>query len=244
MSSAGEGSEVGLEGVEGFASDVALEAAEDLAFVQAVAGALCGVGLGAWAVAETADGDHVERAVGLSVAAGVEAVAGGAAGACLDGCGAADLGEGGFAAEPLDVLAGGDEELARALGADSKELGGAWRGDAHQLLELAVEVVDLAVELADAAGEARERQLGCLLWFVDSGDVGAQSSAQGGFRSHGAAFPEVAAELLGRGDDQVVELLQRRVPRFQRARSDDLQLPDRFHDPARLFRDRGRGAAG
>src|SRR5436305_2908576 len=125
--------------MEGFAGDVALEAAEDLAFVEAVGGALGGVGLGALAVAEAADGDHVERSVGLSVAAGVEAVAVGAAGACLDRGGAADLGEGCFAVEAVDVLAGGDEELACALGADSEELGGAWGGGAHELLELAVE---------------------------------------------------------------------------------------------------------
>jgi hypothetical protein len=54
---------------------------------------------------------------------------------------------------------------------------------------------------------------------------------------------ELAAKLLGRGDDQVVELLQGCMARFQRAGPDDLQLTDRFHDPARLFWDRGRGPA-
>jgi hypothetical protein len=54
---------------------------------------------------------------------------------------------------------------------------------------------------------------------------------------------EVAAEHLGCGDDQVVELLQRRVARFQGAGPDDLQLADRFHDPACLFGDSGRGLA-
>src|SRR5213592_1856228 len=107
MSSAVEGFEVGSEGVEGFAGDVALEAAEDLAFVESVGAAFGGVGLGALAVAEAADGDHVECSVGLPVAAGVEPVAVGAAGACLDRGGAADLCEGCFATEALDVLAGG-----------------------------------------------------------------------------------------------------------------------------------------
>jgi hypothetical protein len=79
MSSAVEGFEVGAEGVEGLAGDVALEAAEGFAFVEAVGGALGGVGLGPLAVAEAADGDHVECSVGLSVAAGVESVAVGAA---------------------------------------------------------------------------------------------------------------------------------------------------------------------
>src|SRR6266446_2862927 len=114
MSSAVEGLEVGAEGVEGLAGDVAFEAAEDLAFVEAVGGALVGVGLGLLAVPEAADGDHVQCSVGLSVAAWVESVTGGAAGACLDRGGAADLREGRFAAEPVDVLAGGDQQLACA----------------------------------------------------------------------------------------------------------------------------------
>src|SRR6266705_7070240 len=149
MSSAVEGFEVGSECVEGLAGDVALEAAKDLAFVESVGGPFVGVGLRPLAVAQAADGDHVECAVGLSVAAGVESVAVGAAGACLDRGGAADLGEGCFAAESVDVLAGSDEELACALRADSEELGGAWGGGAHELLELAVEVDDLAVEFVD-----------------------------------------------------------------------------------------------
>jgi hypothetical protein len=45
----------------------------------------------------------------LTVSAEVEAVAGSAAGARLDRSRAADLGEGGFTAEPVDVLAGGDQ---------------------------------------------------------------------------------------------------------------------------------------
>ena len=82
---------------------------------------------------------------GLSVAAEVESVAFGKAGACLDRGGAADLREGGFVAEPLDVLSGGDQELACALGADSEQLGRARSCGAHELLELAVEFEDLAV---------------------------------------------------------------------------------------------------
>ena len=81
-------------------------------------------------------------------------MAGGAAGACLDRGSAADLCKGGFAAKAVDVLAGGDQQLACALGADSKELGRARGGDLHEPLELSVEFEDLAVEFADAAGEA------------------------------------------------------------------------------------------
>jgi len=51
------------------------------------------------------------------------------------------------------------------------------------------------------------------------------------------------AQLLGRGDDEIVELLQGCLARFQRAGPHDHQLPDRFHDPARLFRHRSGGSA-
>src|SRR5436309_915053 len=125
MSSAVECAEVGAEGVVGLAGDVALEAAEDLASVESVCGPLAGVGAGAVAVAEATDGDHVQRPVRLPIAAVVESVSARASGAGLDRGGAAELGEGGFAVEPFDVLAGGDEQLAGALGADSEELDGA-----------------------------------------------------------------------------------------------------------------------
>src|SRR5439155_11642520 len=107
MSSAVECLEVGAQRVVGLAGDVALEAAEDFASVEAFCFASGGVGLGALAVAEAADGDHVEGAVGLSVAAVVESVAAGSAAAGLDRGGGADLREAGLASEPVDVLAGG-----------------------------------------------------------------------------------------------------------------------------------------
>src|SRR5207244_2731705 len=89
--------QVGAEGVVGLAGDVALEAAEDFASVESVGFSFGGVGAGAWVVAEAADGDHVEGAVGLAVAAVVEPVTGCAAAAGLDRGGGAELGEGGFA---------------------------------------------------------------------------------------------------------------------------------------------------
>jgi hypothetical protein len=67
--------EVGFEGVVDFASDRSFEAADDVGFAFAFLGAAGGVGLGAGAGAEAVDGDHVQRAIGLPVAAGVEAVA-------------------------------------------------------------------------------------------------------------------------------------------------------------------------
>src|SRR3954451_2688515 len=54
--------QVGGEGVEELACDVALEAADDLALGLAVGEASLGVGAGALAVAQAADGDHVQGA--------------------------------------------------------------------------------------------------------------------------------------------------------------------------------------
>ena len=58
-----------------------------------------------------------------------------------------------------------------------------------------------------AAGEAFERKL-CGLRRAWRHCVSGRSFCRGCFRFHAAAMAEFAAELVGRGDDQVVELLQ------------------------------------
>jgi hypothetical protein len=93
----------------GFAEDVALEAAEDVAFGQAFCGASLQVGAGSWAVARADDGDDVQSSVGLPVSAFVEAVSGGSSGGCFEWGDTAEAGEGGFAVESVGVVAGGDE---------------------------------------------------------------------------------------------------------------------------------------
>src|SRR5690606_14532949 len=75
------------------AGDVAFEAADDLLLGQAVFGASFHVGAGAGVPAQAADGDPVERFVGLSVAAAVEAVPAGLAGRGGDRGGTAEHGE-------------------------------------------------------------------------------------------------------------------------------------------------------
>src|SRR5215208_1958316 len=84
----------------------------------AFGGAALRVGAGALAVAQATDGDHVQGAVGVAVAAVVEAVAGGLAAAGGNRAGATQSGERGVAAEALDVLAGGDEQLAGVAGGE------------------------------------------------------------------------------------------------------------------------------
>ena len=71
--------EVGGDGGEDFAGDVALEAADDLGFGASLFGASFDVGAGVFVVAEPADHDAVEGRVRGSVTASVEAMSGGLA---------------------------------------------------------------------------------------------------------------------------------------------------------------------
>ena len=106
------GDQVGEERVVELASYVALEASDDLGLRFAFGGPSLGVGAGALAVAQPAHCDHVQRAVGVPVAAIVEAVAVGASGRDGQRAGAAQRGERRFASQSLDVLASGDQERA------------------------------------------------------------------------------------------------------------------------------------
>src|SRR3954451_7145069 len=108
--------EVSAEGVVGLAGDVALEAADDLLVGLALGNPALRVGARALAVTQAADGDHVQRAVGVAVAAVVETVAVAAAGGDRDRAGAAEGGEGSVAAQAIDVLAGGQQQLPGVAG--------------------------------------------------------------------------------------------------------------------------------
>jgi hypothetical protein len=68
--------------------------------------------------------------------------------------------EGGFGAQPLGVVAGGDQQLASGLDSHPGEgdQGGSGRGD--QRLQLGVELVELGLELLPAAGQGPQGGLG------------------------------------------------------------------------------------
>ncbi len=76
---------------------------------------LAGVGAGARAVAQSADGDHVEGAVGLAVAAEVEPVAVVRPEEAGIGAAPQSVAKAASLAQPVDVLAGGDQQLAGVL---------------------------------------------------------------------------------------------------------------------------------
>ena len=85
------------------AGEVAFEGADGFAYAFPLACAAGDVGDRFWVVFLPADGDCVEGAVELAVAAGVEAVADGLAGGGGDGGGGGEAGEGGFAVDAAVV---------------------------------------------------------------------------------------------------------------------------------------------
>src|SRR3954467_11211426 len=75
MSRGVERGEIGGQGVEELTRDVALQAAQHVAFGEALGGAACGVGARAVAVAQADQGDGVQRGVGVAIAVRIETMA-------------------------------------------------------------------------------------------------------------------------------------------------------------------------
>ena len=141
------------------ASDIALQAADDFAFGLTLRGALRRVSPGAGAIAQADEHDPVQRAVGLTVAARVQAMSLRAPGGRLEGCGAAEPCEGGLARQPSDVLAGGDKQLRGVHDADTGQCEGAGRDPLHKWPQRLVEIGNLAVQLGDVVSDAAQREL-------------------------------------------------------------------------------------
>ena len=114
--------EVGDQGVVDLTGEVALDAAHNLGFGQAFLGPPFDIGTGAGTEPHPDDNGQVQRLVGVAVAAAVQPVPAGLAGAGRDGGDSAQVGEGSLAAQPLGVLAGGNEQLAGMVVADREQL--------------------------------------------------------------------------------------------------------------------------
>jgi hypothetical protein len=110
------------EHLEDFASNVALQAAEDLALRKPFGGASRHIGLGARVALHPSEGDAPESGVALPVAAAVEAVPLRLTGRRGERRDAAEGGEGGFRPQALRIVAGHDEEGAGDLGSNAAEL--------------------------------------------------------------------------------------------------------------------------
>jgi hypothetical protein len=80
--------------------------------------------------------------------------------------------EGGLRAQPLQVLPGGDQQLAGVDGADAKQGGGARCGPGDQAAELLVELAELLSQGQGAVGDSAQGQLGGLAGILQPGKVG------------------------------------------------------------------------
>ena len=161
----------GAEVLEGFAGDVALEDADDLAGRLAFGAAPGDVVLGRLVRAHAGDHDAVEGVVGLAVAAAVEPVTAGLARGRLEGGDAAEVGECRFVAQPFGVVAGGDEQLGGDVVADTVQASspGAVRSTSGRIA---------ALSSSSSSSRSTTRRPGC-------GSPAASSSAP--CRSGGAA---------------------------------------------------------
>src|SRR3954471_16675932 len=96
-----------------------------------------------------------------------------------DRAGAAERGEGAVVVEAVDVLAGGDEQLAGVAGGDGKQLCGAWRGGGDHRREMFVEGGDLVVRVRRRVGRASAARA----WRPAWARMGARSRGAGGRRA-------------------------------------------------------------
>ena len=126
----------------------------------AFGGLLGHVGLRFFVDADPADHSQVERGVGLPVPAAVESVTAGHARGGREWGDAAEHGEAGLRAEPVGVVAGGDQQLAGDLGPDPHPVQELRREGGDQRLDEFVEGGDLIAQLKDAGGPGSSTRSG------------------------------------------------------------------------------------
>jgi hypothetical protein len=123
--------------------------------------------------------------------------------------------------------------------ADRESVDGDRRGLGDELPELVVEQLDLAVELGDASGERPQGGLGRLLGLPQPARVGTQAFAEPRASAGALARRQLSAQILGGGDDQAAERVQRGRARLDGAVARDPQPADRLHDPTGVLGDHG-----
>ena len=118
--------EIGHDSLVDLASEKTFQAPNDLPFGSAgrrAGRAACDVINGRLMVPHADDDGSIERGVGLSVAASIEAVpAGGHPGRGRDRTRAAELREGGFRTNPVGIIAEDDQQFGRGVGAHPEAL--------------------------------------------------------------------------------------------------------------------------
>jgi hypothetical protein len=132
--------------------------------------------------------------VGVTVTAAVEPVAVGTARGCRDRGDAAQVRKGGLAAQPLGVVAGGDQQLPGGVDPDPGQ-GQQGGGDcADQLLELGVELGEFGLELLPTAGQDPHGGLG---GRRSAGERPGPQGGAGGDQGLGLEAKQRLAQLFG-----------------------------------------------
>ena len=108
----GAGHQAGLHDLEDLASDVAFEAAENLWLRQALLSSACAVLACPTVAPQSHESDNPESAIGVAIAAAVQAVSVLLAGGGIDWRDAAEGGKGFFSRQASRVVAGGNEKRA------------------------------------------------------------------------------------------------------------------------------------
>src|SRR5829696_9591908 len=102
-----------------FTGNVSLQTTDDLLLGLALGGTLGNVGSGTLVAAHAAEGDHVQRPVGVAVAMTVQTVADTLlARRGRDGRRPAQVREGGLVSEALGIISGGDQQGGSRVGAN------------------------------------------------------------------------------------------------------------------------------
>ena len=115
--------EIGHDSLVDLASEKTFQAPDDLPFGSAGRHAACDVINGRLMVPHADDDGSIERGVGVSVAASIEAVpAGGHPGRGRDWTRAAEFREGGFRTNPVGIIAEDDQQFGRCVGAHTEAL--------------------------------------------------------------------------------------------------------------------------
>ena len=150
------------------------------------------VAAGVFAAAEPDEDDHVQRSVGCAVAGEVDPVAFGAPTGCGNRSGRAQVGERRLRAEPVDVLADGDEQGRGVVGAASQTRRGRGRCGC---VEFVSEFGGFGAEAGDAMAQVAQCWVGGLGGTGEPVLVGPQPGGRRSLSLEGPAAVELGAHL-------------------------------------------------
>ena len=157
-------------------NQVALQALDDLRCRASLSNTALHIRARSRAVAQPDDQRHVQRAIGRAVSAVIEPVSCGAPGRRRYGCNGAYVGEGGFSATAVDVLAGRHQERGRVVRPEPNLLQRAWRDVGHDHIELCRQALRLILTLRDTLRDGSERKFNRIRRIREAREIGSQAA--------------------------------------------------------------------